>query len=618
VVYDVLSIRGISKNIDGCAGLIAQQAIRTYNRVPEAHKRWIDQDDLVQEGLIAAFNAEKKYDSKQAKFTTYLHTGLRQRFDHVLQPLESQKRTGSLLELDAPIQLGDKSVLPDVPTSDRQGVCAVDAYLSVCRELRPQAVIWLTSGLLLGRWFRHDRCSEVIENVKDAVSKVGVVYDDFEIFTKDEKACRNALTNLRKDVRIGLGDEMSLRVLECVECRTRYSLASIRSGSYYPESMVCRRCYRRMMQDQSTCFGKVKSADTVGYSDEDVECRLHCPDRSVCSQIIKEKSMPEVDEDLDALDDVDFDDLTGQSATELTDEEEEAPKPVKAKTKVNGHAKPDKAEAKSKDDTKPTKVSKTVEEKPAKPVKAKVKEVEPETETKTEKKVKKITEDPSDARSVTPLPVKVPKTVDEPWFEQSGGKWPYKHASMAQMAFQACFVGIKQQSLQDWVEKNGYHFKPKIEAIKLGHQTGFYSADEFTWKFSDEGGRYKVYDVKFKEVPKIERKGRKKVSSAKSPLIIEAKGVVANGYETDEGFVVTAGSHAASKAVPSLPKNLGSLRDKLRKEKILVADGDYLKYAKPYTFESCSTAASVTLGRNSNGRIEWKNTKGTTMRDLQE
>lgn len=39
--------------------------------------------------------------------------------------------------------------------------------------------------------------------------------------------------------------------------------------------------------------------------------------------------------------------------------------------------------------------------------------------------------------------------------------------------------------------------------------------------------------------------------------------------------------------------------------------------SRDYVFSSPSTAAAVVLGRSANGRIEWKDCKGRTLKELQ-
>jgi hypothetical protein len=50
---------------------------------------------------------------------------------------------------------------------------------------------------------------------------------------------------------------------------------------------------------------------------------------------------------------------------------------------------------------------------------------------------------------------------------------------------------------------------------------------------------------------------------------------------------------------------------------ILVADTDTVKLSQDYTFDSPSAAAGVLLGRNVNGRTEWKDEEGRTLKQIQ-
>jgi hypothetical protein len=51
---------------------------------------------------------------------------------------------------------------------------------------------------------------------------------------------------------------------------------------------------------------------------------------------------------------------------------------------------------------------------------------------------------------------------------------------------------------------------------------------------------------------------------------------------------------------------------------LLSDDGSMLRLTQDYTFASPSTAAGVLLGRSSNGRTEWKDVKGRTLKEIQE
>lgn len=49
----------------------------------------------------------------------------------------------------------------------------------------------------------------------------------------------------------------------------------------------------------------------------------------------------------------------------------------------------------------------------------------------------------------------------------------------------------------------------------------------------------------------------------------------------------------------------------------LVLEGDMYRLVEDTLFKSPSTAAMVLLGRNANGRVEWKDAGGTTLKDHQ-
>ena len=111
------------------------------------------------------------------------------------------------------------------------------------------------------------------------------------------------------------------------------------------------------------------------------------------------------------------------------------------------------------------------------------------------------------------------------------------------------------------------------------------------------------------------------VKGEKSILTCRGRGVTASGYETSQGFVVQSGSYAANDEVPSLIEHFDyicQLRAKLTKNEVLVPEGDKLRFTIDYTFNSPSMASSIILGHPSNGRTNWKDSTGKTLKELQE
>lgn len=110
-----------------------------------------------------------------------------------------------------------------------------------------------------------------------------------------------------------------------------------------------------------------------------------------------------------------------------------------------------------------------------------------------------------------------------------------------------------------------------------------------------------------------------KAQAAKSrELILKGKGIQGRGVDTSEGFVVRAGSWAVKEEVASCRDWLSGLRRSLLQQGVLANVGDVFELTQDYTFNSPSTAAGVLLGRSSNGRTEWKDAKGRTLKEIQE
>jgi len=96
------------------------------------------------------------------------------------------------------------------------------------------------------------------------------------------------------------------------------------------------------------------------------------------------------------------------------------------------------------------------------------------------------------------------------------------------------------------------------------------------------------------------------------------KGLKATGTQTDEGFVVFAGSDVSKNIQPSTPNSLKLMRKLLVDEKILCESNEELEFKNDYLFNSPSQAASVVAGSSRNGRDAWKNRDGNSIKDLED
>lgn len=93
-----------------------------------------------------------------------------------------------------------------------------------------------------------------------------------------------------------------------------------------------------------------------------------------------------------------------------------------------------------------------------------------------------------------------------------------------------------------------------------------------------------------------------------------ARGADALGLVVSDGFAVFKGSQIAESTTPSMSVSLQRLRQKLIDEKVI----DKINtFTKDHVFTSPSLAASIVMGRNANGKTEWKNDKGNTMNDIE-
>ncbi len=109
-------------------------------------------------------------------------------------------------------------------------------------------------------------------------------------------------------------------------------------------------------------------------------------------------------------------------------------------------------------------------------------------------------------------------------------------------------------------------------------------------------------------------------TASESMLYLNAKGIKATGRDTSAGFVVYAGALMVGdkQTTPSMSENLRLIRKYLQEQNIVIADGTGFKMAQNYTFRAPSIAAGVLLGRATNGRTDWKDKNGRTLKKIQD
>ena len=104
-------------------------------------------------------------------------------------------------------------------------------------------------------------------------------------------------------------------------------------------------------------------------------------------------------------------------------------------------------------------------------------------------------------------------------------------------------------------------------------------------------------------------------------LTCKGKGLLARGYESTQGFVVKAESQAAGQVAQSVSNHFpGTVakRQSLIDLGVLMQQGNVYVFTQDYAFNSPSLASTVVLGRSSNGRTDWKDAQGRSLKSLQE
>lgn len=94
-----------------------------------------------------------------------------------------------------------------------------------------------------------------------------------------------------------------------------------------------------------------------------------------------------------------------------------------------------------------------------------------------------------------------------------------------------------------------------------------------------------------------------------------ARGADAKGFIVADGFVVMKGSKIAYNTTTSMSLPLIKLRSELMSNGTI--DLNY-EFVKDYVFTSPSSAAAIVMGRNANGRTEWKLENQKSLKDVEE
>jgi hypothetical protein len=104
---------------------------------------------------------------------------------------------------------------------------------------------------------------------------------------------------------------------------------------------------------------------------------------------------------------------------------------------------------------------------------------------------------------------------------------------------------------------------------------------------------------------------------SKNVLYAEQGAITASGQESLTGFTVFKDSMMRKEETNTIPASVHSLRQDIIAASVVIDSSDYYTFTRDYVFPSPSSAAGVVLGRSANGRTEWKNKAGKTLKEIQ-
>lgn len=104
-----------------------------------------------------------------------------------------------------------------------------------------------------------------------------------------------------------------------------------------------------------------------------------------------------------------------------------------------------------------------------------------------------------------------------------------------------------------------------------------------------------------------------RASSESVTLYCKRSGINSVGVRTSDGFVIKRGSIISSKVTKSCPDYVLKKREQL---KHLITENNML--VEDILFNTPSGAASFACGSSANGNVEWKDSQGVTLKELDE
>lgn len=283
------SIAGTSAHLfAGIEPMLVKFAKQTYARIPEAHRRHIEFEDVLQEARIRAWQAMEKYQpGRGTKMSSWVFGTLQQRMREVNAPFtdpgRNKSRTAQLVELDATAfssrrhrnrtqsegGLSTFDVAATAPRADR----VASALSSFERAYRSgtdatQQILLDTLGFRV----QVDMGPRIHRKVALRIAvKCRLSGDDIRVLRS---------TAAERCLLVAAKHSSSLPKIECRSCGNLFPVSQV--GQFIDaKTLLCQDCVALELASEATCLGKE-------YDPATLECRQWCPQRSLCKQIIPE------------------------------------------------------------------------------------------------------------------------------------------------------------------------------------------------------------------------------------------------------------------------------------------------------------------------------------------
>jgi hypothetical protein len=114
------------------------------------------------------------------------------------------------------------------------------------------------------------------------------------------------------------------------------------------------------------------------------------------------------------------------------------------------------------------------------------------------------------------------------------------------------------------------------------------------------------------------REQKPALTNKEEKLYLEVADIKAQAKLIANGLMVLQGSLMKPVATPALAPTYLKIRNDLLDKGYVIKTSNGLEFLQDYEFSSPSQAGAVILGYSVNGRVFWKNSKGKTLKELEE